>query len=184
MHHGKRRSKKIGSKTLAKRYCRKLEGEYAAGLVRIDSKEKWKDFRQKYEQQVLGLKSYRHQESTKSALDSFERIASPHLVRNIDVEMMDRFIALRKRESGKQGGKLSPCTVNRELRSIRAALQIAKDWRHIAEVPKIRKLKEPDEIGRVIEPAHFQEIYMAAVSRHGSRGTSPAGPRAGGRRFW
>ena len=58
---GRRRSKRIGSKSQADRFARKLEGQLEAGLYEDKSRISWAEFRQRYEEhrqarkRVLGL---------------------------------------------------------------------------------------------------------------------------------
>ena len=44
---------------------------------------------------------------------------------------------------------------------MKAILRIANDWGYLPTVPKFRKVREPEEIGRIITPEHFQLIYGA-----------------------
>ena len=98
----------------------------------------------------------------KSTLDNFERIAKPNKMTAIKTAMIDGFVAKRRTERGKKvGSKVSPATINRELRHLKAALNVAHDWGYLPTVPKIRKIKEAEEIGQVITPEHFQLIYGA-----------------------
>ena len=89
----------------------------------------------------------------------------------ITTKTIDAFRVERLTEPGKKKkSTVSPATVNREMRHIKAVLRIAADWGYIAKVPKFRWAKELDRIGRVITPEHFQAIYTAC-----SAASKPAG---------
>ena len=45
----KRRSKRIGSRSVAEKYRRKLEGQLEAGTYQSVERKTWADFRQEYE---------------------------------------------------------------------------------------------------------------------------------------
>ena len=46
---GKRKSKQIGSKSMAEKFRRKIEGQLAAGIYQPQSRKSWKDFRSEFE---------------------------------------------------------------------------------------------------------------------------------------
>jgi integrase len=50
---------------------------------------------------------------------------------------------------------------SKDLRHLKAALRIAHDWGYLPKVPKFRKVRQPERIGRIITPEHFQAIYDA-----------------------
>ena len=50
--NGKKRSKRIGTKSLAEKARRKIEGQLAAGVYQDDSRKSWKDFRGQYEETI------------------------------------------------------------------------------------------------------------------------------------
>ena len=168
---GKRRSKKIGSKSMATKMARKIEGQLVAGLYEGECRKTWPDFRREYEAKILPLQAVATQRVTQSALDSFERIVRPVKLSAITTRSFDEFVTVRQTDRGKKpGSKVAPATVNRELRTIRAALQVAMDWGYVLSVPKIRKMKETAEIGRVINAEHFEVIY-----EHCDVATKPGG---------
>ena len=159
---GKKRSKRIGSKSLAEKYRRKIEGELAAGTYQSDSRKLWSDFRHEYEGSILPGKACGTQRVEKATLDHFQRIAKPGKVANIKSRMLDDYVAVRRNEPGKKRGALiSVATVNRELRTLKAVLNVAHDWGYLPTVPKVRMLKEPKRIVRFMTPEHFADIYVA-----------------------
>ena len=57
--------------------------------------------------------------------------------------MLDKYVARRCLEPGKKkGSTISPSTLNRELRNLRALLRQAMKWQRINRVPEIPFLKE------------------------------------------
>ncbi len=65
---GKRCSKRIGSKSLAEKFRRKIEGELAAGLFRPTVTKTWEEFRTEYEAKMLSGRKARGREATKGCL--------------------------------------------------------------------------------------------------------------------
>lgn len=157
-----RKSKRIGSKSAAGKFRRKTEGELAAGTYQLHSRKTWDDFRAEYEQKILPRMASRSQITIRSGLDHFERIVKPGQVSRIKTATIDGYVESRRTERGaKKGSTVSPFTVNRELRHLKAALNVAKDWGYLATVPKIKLLKEPVKIPSYVTPEHFAAIYKA-----------------------
>ena len=157
---GKRRSKRIGSKSQAEKYRRKLEGEMAAGLYKQSSRKSWKAFREEYKTKIMPRLAIRTRDVIEATLNHFERLSAPQKVSAITTQTIDDFVAKRQTEQGKKkGSTVSPATVNRDLRHLKATLRVAHDWGYLPKVPKFRKVREPDQIGPVITPAHFEAIY-------------------------
>jgi integrase len=159
---GKRRSKTVGAKSRAERHARKLEGQLEAGTYEGASRKTWADFRREYDAKILPRLAPRSQEATNIALNHFQRLAKPSRLTSIKTATIDDYVAKRSTERGlKPGSKVSPATVNRELRDVKAALRVAHDWGYLPAVPKFRRVREVEEIGRVMTPEHFQAIFEA-----------------------
>lgn len=159
---GKRRSKTIGSEEKAASYKAVIEDRLAHGHDGVDLRKQWKDFRQEYEKQILAGKRPRTRRVTQEALDHFEKIIKPKKISGIRTQTIDTFVAKRRKDEGlKPDTKISPATINKELRHIRAAIRVAKDWHYIAEVPRFRMIKEPKKLVRYVTPEHFAAIYKA-----------------------
>jgi integrase len=160
---GKRKSKSIGSKSMAEKYARKMEGQLAAGLYQGHTRKPWADFRAEYKEKILPMLASGTQEAVLQSLDAFQGIASPAVVAAIKTATIDAFIAKRQLDEGRRpGSKISPATINKELRHLKAVLRVAHDWRYLPEVPKFRMLKEPQKLARFISPEDFGKIYDAA----------------------
>lgn len=149
-------------KRRAERHRLKLEDELMTGRYRMDIKKPWAGFRKEYEERVLAGLASGTREQTRSVLDHFERIVKPVRVLTMNTSQVDAFIAARRQEPGKKRGTLvSPATLNKELRHLKAVLRVAVDWGYLAKVPKIRMQREPKKLPRYVSPEHFAAIYQA-----------------------
>lgn len=165
-YQGRRRSKTIGSKSMAEKFRRKTEGELAAGLLKTVKKKSWKAFREEYEAKVTsGLKPSSRTE-IENGLHNFERIARPHEIADVTVGMLYEFVASRRAERGrKPDSTVSSYTIKKELSIVRAALNVAYDMEYIAELPRFKnvfkRIKTPEALPRPVTPDHFKLIYDA-----------------------
>lgn len=159
---GHRKSKKIGPKSRAEKYARKIEGELAAGVYHNDSRKKWDDFVTEHEARILNSLRPASKESARIALKHFQEIVNPVYVRTITTAKVDQFTAERLKQEGmRKGDTVSPATVNRELRHIKAALRIAAEWGYLPVMPKVRMVKEQKKLARYVTAEHFAAIYKA-----------------------
>jgi integrase len=157
---GKKRSKRIGSKSQAEKFRRKREGELAAGTYRSVTKTKWSEFRKEYERTILPRLARSTQKLVKTGLDHFERIVKPQRVGDVKTQTIDEYVAVRRIERGlKRGSTISPGTVNRELRHLKSVLNIAKEWGYLSNPFRVRFLRESEEIGRVFSEQDFQTVF-------------------------
>ena len=159
---GGKRSKRIGSKSMAEKYARKKEGELAAGTYQAEIRKKWDEFKPEYERRILALMPPQTQEVVLQSLEKFREIVKPVKVAAIRTATIDDFIAKRREERGrKPGSKVSLATINKDLRHLKAALRIAQEWGYLPKVPKIRMVKEPKKLPRFVTPEHFAAMYGA-----------------------
>jgi integrase len=159
---GRRRSKRVGSKSQADKFRRKVEGELAAGLYQGYSRKSWKAFKVEFEGKVMAGMEPGTRGLTNIALKHFERIANPKYVDSIKGQTVDHYKSVRRHERGvKRDSKVSPATINKELRHIKVVLRIAHEWGYLPSVPKIRMLREPEKLPRYVSPDHFAAIYKA-----------------------
>ena len=157
---GKKCSKRIGSKSNAQKFLRKIEGQLAAGTYETFTKKSWSAFRAEYRAKIVNNMKPRSRTETNNALDHFERIVSPARVTGIKTRTIDDFIAKRSKEKGKKPkSKVSPYTVKKDLASIRAALNVAHEWGYLPTVPKFRNIKVPEAMPRPMTQEHFLSIY-------------------------
>lgn len=162
---GKRRSKKVGAKSLAERYLRRVEGELAAGTYQKNSRKQWADFRAEYKERIAARLSPGTLQETMSALDHFEKLVKPKRIMAITTQTVDEFIVKRQAERGRnKESKVSPATVNKELRHLRAVLAVAVEWGYLPSPPKYRKVREPEKLPTYVTAGHFKAIYEACDS--------------------
>ena len=176
----KKRSKKIGAKSRAEKYARKLEGQLEAGVYLRQSAKRWPDFRKEYDTKILPRLAVRSRESVQTSLGHFERIIGPGKISAISTSTIDGFVAVRQMERGlKPDSIVSPATVNRDLRHLKAVLRVANEWGYLPTVPKIRKVREEQRIGAVVTPEHFQAMYQAC-----DQATMPEGLAVTPQEWW
>jgi integrase len=166
-HDGKRHAESCGrgawGKNKAEKRVRRLQAELDMGVHQPPSKKKWSVFREEYEAKILPNLASRSREEVKAALGHFQRLAKPGRMDQIRTQTIDAFVAQRKRERGKNPeSSISPATVNKDLRHIRAALRVAHEWGYVPKLPRIRMMREPEKIPRFVTAEHFQTIYDKA----------------------
>lgn len=184
---GRRKSKTVGAKSRAEKVAEKISGQLAEGTYDDASKKQWAEFRVEYEEKTLRAMNPKTARLTAIALDHFERIVGPVKMAGVDTRAVDKYIATRRVERTKPGGKpakankrkrkpakpkapLSAATVNRELRHLRAVFRKAVKWKFLAECPDIGFLREAGKVPTYVTPEDFAAIYKAAA-----KSTSPAG---------
>lgn len=159
---GKRCSKRIGCKSLAEKFRRKIEGQLAAGLYQSTINKSWKEFQKEFAAKILAARKPRTRLETENALKHFQRIAKPTCVSKIKTATIDEYIAKRRTESGRKPESLvAPHTIDKEVRAIRAVLNVAHDWGYLPIMPKFRRIKVPEAMPRPMVPDHFEAIYGA-----------------------
>jgi integrase len=162
---GKKKRKRIGSKSLAEKFARKIEGQLAAGVYQATNRKTWADFRAAYEEKIVPQLAMSTQRIIRETLDKFEELSKPTRVSAIKTETIDAYSADRMLQPGaKPGATLSPSTCNRELRHLKAALRIAHEWGYLPVVPKFHRVREQQRVGRVMTPEHFTAIYSVCDS--------------------
>ena len=158
--NGQRRSKKIGTKTEAQQFRRKLEGKMAAGLHQPDTRATWASFRKQYEDWLISRRKRSSTiEGVRQSFRHFERLVKPGKLSKINTLTIESYVAARSQEKTHRGLPVSPATVNLELRNIRAALRKAAKWEFIAKAPDFEMLKEDRPQPRVMPDADFAAMY-------------------------
>jgi len=165
---GKRRCQSCGKgsrgKANSERLRRKFEAELLTGTYQSNSKKTWAEFRVEYETTVLPGLAVRSRPEVRAALGNFERVVRPGRMAAIKMTTIDEFIAKRRQEPGKKRGDLvSPATVNKDLRQVKAALQKAKGWSYLSEVPHFSLEKEPRKLPTYVSGDHFVAIYQTCA---------------------
>jgi integrase len=162
---GKKRSKRVGSKSNAVKYQRKVEGQLAAGTYNSNANKTWKSFREEYDRRILAGMPPSSREQRQIALKHFERIIKPVKLSAIKTQTIDDYIAARRLERGrKKGSTVSPASINKELRELRAVIYMARDWEYITKTPKFHFVVESEREPTFVPPEHFAAIYDACDS--------------------
>lgn len=151
---------KVG-KSAAKRLADKTHAELITGTYQAKDRKTWKDFRTDFDAKIAARFDGPSRRAMQDSLASFERVANPKLVLSVTADKIDDFTTKRLTEAGIKGRTLSPATVNKDLRYIRLALRIAKDWGLIKDVPKIRFVKQSEKWPTFVSVEHFAAIYTA-----------------------
>jgi integrase len=176
---GKRKSKRIGSKSAATKYQRKIEGQLAAGVYETVSRKGWDDFEAEYESKVMASMGAGTRESAEYAIKHFKRIVKPVRMAAINSKTIVDYVAARRLEKKfkrEVSPLVSPATVNKELRTLRAILRKAKRWGYIANAPEFDFLREPGKLPTYVPPEDFAKLYASCDStrRPHLQGCEPA----------
>jgi len=95
------------------------------------------------------------------AIGHFEKIVKPVRTAVIKTQVIDEFISKRRNEKGRGERTLSAPSINKELRHLRAVLNIAKDWGYLPAAPKFRMLGERGKVITYVTPEDFAKLYEA-----------------------
>jgi integrase len=163
---GRKKGKKCGSGFHGKKNAEKLKVQIESQLVtdtyQTHARKAWEEFREEYARRVLEGMEILTRVEAKAALDNFERIMKPVRVSAITTAHVDDFIAKRRQERGRRADvKLSPATLNKDLRHVKAALGKAVEWGHLAQLPRFHMQREEGKIPSYCPPEHFAPIYQA-----------------------
>lgn len=167
---GKRHSESCGpgshGKNQAEKRLRRIQSELDMGVHQPQIKKTWVDFRAEYEEQILSRLEASSQVAIKVALAAFQRHSKPGRVESITTQMIDGFVAKRSNDKGnKAKSKVSPATINKDLRHLKAAFKKAHEWGYLPKVPRIRMVREPEKLPRFVTPEHFALIYSTACAK-------------------
>ncbi len=161
---GKRRSKRVGAKSMAEKFRLKKETELEHGIASPRAVT-WAKFRQDYNDAILTGMSPHNRLETDRAIKHFERIINPKKLDSVTTQSIDQFRNARKREKGKaKGSMVSVATVNKELRHLRAVFNVAAEWQALSRAPKVKMLREPDRDPPFVDDAIFAKLYAACDS--------------------
>lgn len=183
--NGKRHAVKVGSKKRATDYAKRKDVELSDTNLGLTIKKKWDEFREEYARTIVAhMPSARSQYEVKNILKRFGEIAKPKLVSKINRKMLDEYVALRLKMRGKkEGDTLSEQTVRKELRTIRAALASAVDWRYLQAIPPMPRVKGLCHEKRFVTVEDFEKMLTALGAKNIER-LLPAGSDDHKRNWW
>jgi integrase len=125
---------------LAERMAGELEAKLNAGEAVIPSRFLWKDFRARYEAEVVPGLAPRTGEKIASVFDRFEAEINQRRLWDVDEKRLSAFVSkLRKGEGGR--GKLRESTIAGHLAHLKAALNWAKLQKLVAHLPGFPRIK-------------------------------------------
>ena len=158
---------KTDRSTLA--WQRYLQAELDMGVHRAPTKTLRTEFVEQFERDVLPGLEPTSRRAYLEALKTFARHTDVTRIESIDTRMIDAFVARRRNDPGKKAGAaVSPATVAKDLRLIKAALGRAVDWGYLATLPKFRSVRQPEKIPRYVTVDDFATLYTRAcpLARH------------------
>ena len=163
---GKRRSQACGpgpqGKKLAATVADRIHAELLTGTYESKRRETWEQFRHEFDRLALVAMSERTARETKNALAHFERIVKPVRMSAINSKAIETYKTTRRTEDGKKSGaKVSPASINKELRHLKMVLRKAVRWKFLREMPAIDFEREPEKLIVFVTPEHFTAIYEA-----------------------
>jgi integrase len=165
---GSRRCKSCGpgpmGKRDAERMAKHIRAELLTNTYSRTAAMGWVEFRAQYQNNVLSGLSPLSARSVSESLNHFEQILrlKEKTLEAITADRVADFKAERRKAKGKKPGSvISPASVNKDLRHVKAALRVACEWGYIERVPKIRFEREPKTLPRYVTPEHFGVIYGA-----------------------
>jgi integrase len=164
--NGRRRNKSFGpgvrGKDHAERWQHKIEEQLLTRTYQAKVLKPWSEFREQYEKTVVPGLAVRSRSEVLTSLEHFERIVKPSRVLAITTETIDQFVAARRQEPGKKkGANVSPATVNKDLRHLKAALKKAKKWGYLVNLPEFDFEREPERLPTFITEEHFADVLAA-----------------------
>jgi integrase len=163
---GKRRCESCGpgafGKHNAEKLRRKREAELIEGTYRSKIRTTWADFRAEYESKILDGMEPGSRDAARYALNHFERIIKPVRMRALVSKTFADYTADRRKEEGlKPKTLVSAATVNKELRTLRAAVRKAHRWGYLHKLPEFDFLKEAEKLPTYVSPEDFAKLYEA-----------------------
>jgi len=118
-HNDKLRKKKCNTKSDAKRYARKLEGELNASIYFEPSLKRWDQFIQEYREYQQPVKQLRTRYEENSVIRRFTAFADPGILTAISMHTIEKYLSNRHKKWG------SPATYNKDLRILRLIFDYA-----------------------------------------------------------
>ncbi len=164
--NGKRKSESCGpgkaGKKLAMKLAEKRHAELITGSYEDKTNKNWSDFMAEYRAKAMAGMLSRTRETAEFAVQHFERIIKPAKMQGITTLTLADYVAKRRVEPRRKNGPVvSPATVNRELRTLRAILRKAHRWDYLPKLPEFEFLKEPQKLPTYITPEDFAKLYKA-----------------------
>lgn len=147
-------------KQMAERLRKQVTCALALDLYRNGPElHRWEEFKAEYFEKVAYPKPLAEAEETIRIINRFERIVKPVYMERIGTREIEQYIAIRRQDPGRRSDRVSPATVNCDLRYIQAMLNKAYDWKVIDRVPKVPMLREVERVKTFVNQQEFEAIY-------------------------
>lgn len=162
--NGRRRSKTLGRKDDAEEFATIKGAEHISRTKGIHPRKRWTDFVEEYMRDDVAASGKRPKtcKEIRAALNRFAELCKPAWVSEIDARTLDGYRRKLLKMTGIHKQKISGETVKKEFRHIRAALNIAKRWKYIAEVPDMPVVRCDKREKPHVTEEHFVAIMDAA----------------------
>lgn len=162
---GNRRTQSCGPGKIGRSSANKLadtiHSQLVTGTYNAKTKKTWEFFRGVFKSRIADRMDVTSREACRQSLDAFERVGKPKLLLAITSASIEKFITERFKDPGIRGATLSAATVNKDLRYIKMVMNYAEEWGLISKVPRIRFLKQSQNLPTYVPPDHFAAIYQA-----------------------
>jgi len=160
--NGRRRSKTIGTKLEAQEFATVKRAELVDRARGVITRKTWPDFLDDYDRlKITAMRSRDSQYMARRILRRFGDLMKPRWVYLIDRRTLDEYVAKRLAMTTRTGDPISPETIKKELRYLRAALNVAVEWRYLASVPKLPRVLGHTTDKRFVNEADFNKIMAA-----------------------
>jgi integrase len=161
--NGNRRSQKVGTKKQAQGIASLKAAETLQRRNGLTIDKLWADFVREHESKaVVKMRSVHSKALTKEVLKRFGEYVKPKYVGLIDRRTLDDYAAKRLKDPGRKPGEtLAAATVRKDLRTIRAALTVARQWNYLTAVPSLPKVDGMESDKRFVTMDHFEQLLKA-----------------------
>lgn len=174
---GRQRKKSFGpgaeAKRIATRFAKKLEAQLLLGQYESegDGPLSWQAFREKFDRLVRNTQGVQNADIYGRALKQFTRVMKPNDMGDINLTIVQRFVAARRQESGSSRSQrldrdgnplISDGTIKKELTALRAVFRQAVEWGDIPAMPVIKMPRVAERIVTFVRPEEFAAMYREA----------------------
>jgi integrase len=157
---GKRKSKsaKTDNEEAAEKKRADLEYELNHGLHAEPSKMTWEQFRELFEAEYVAGTRMKTQETFRSCLDRFERLANPRQLRSINERTLSGYLKAMRAEPVADRVGLAASTIKVALQFLRTALRWGVKQRLLPVCPSFPVVKVPKKKPRPVSAEAFERM--------------------------